>query len=168
MTTRLVQELTYDAPVDEVAAMLADPAFREAVCVAQRATKQSVSIRGTQPVDGAGDPMKVTIDMWQPTSGIPGFAKKLVGNETNIVQTESWSSATHGDITVTIPGKPGEMVGTAVLVEEDGRTVETVTLDIHVRIPLVAGKIEDLIKKLLSSALRAENRTGVTWLAERS
>ncbi len=165
MTTRLVHELTYDAPVSDVATMLADPAFRDAVCVNQKATKHDVTVEGTQPVDGAGDPMKVKIDMWQPTSGIPGFAKKFVGAETNIVQTESWSSATHGDIHLTIPGKPGEMAGTAVLVEKDGKTVETVTLDITVRIPLVGGKIEDLIKKLLASALRAENRTGVTWLS---
>ncbi len=160
MATRLVHELTYDAPVADVAAMLADPAFREEVCAAQRATKYSVSIEGTQ-----GDPMKVTVDAWQPTDRVPSFAKKLVGAETNIVQTESWTSATHGDIHVTIPGKPGQMVGTAVLEEKDGGTVETVTLDITVKIPLVAGKIEELLAKLLGSALRAENRTGVTWLA---
>lgn len=160
MTTRLVHELTYDAPVSDVATMLADPAFREAVCVAQKATKQTVTIEGAP-----GDPMKVKVDMWQPTEGVPGFAKKFVGAETNIVQTESWSSATHGDITLTIPGKPGSMVGTAVLVEKDGKTVETVTLDITVKIPLVAGKIEDLLKNLLSSALRAENRTGAAWLS---
>ena len=160
MTTRLVHELTYDAPVSDVATMLADPAFREAVCVAQKATKHTVTIEGAP-----GDPMKVKVDMWQPTEGIPGFARKFVGAETNIVQTESWSSPTHGDINLTIPGKPGSMVGTAVLVEKDGKTVETVTLDITVKIPLVAGKIEDLLKNLLSSALRAENRTGAAWLS---
>ena len=81
------------------------------------------------------------------------------------MQSETWTSPDHGDIHVTIPGKPGEMVGTAVLTEKDGVTTETVTLDITVKIPLVAGKIEALIGKILGSALRAENRAGVAWLA---
>ena len=95
----------------------------------------------------------------------PFVREEVVGAETNIVQTETWTSATHGDIHVTIPGKPGQIVGTAVLEERDGGTVETVTLDITVKIPLVAGKIEELLGKLFGSALRAENRTGVAYLA---
>lgn len=160
MSTRIVHELKYDAPLADVAAMLADPAFRNEVCVDQRATKHSVSIEGVQ-----GDPMKVQIAYSQPTDRVPGFAKKFVGSETDIVQSETWTSPEHGDIHVTIPGKPGELVGTAVLTETDGVTTETVTLDITVRIPLVAGKIEALIGKIFGSAMRAENRTGVAWLA---
>jgi hypothetical protein len=160
MSTRIVQELKYDAPLADVAAMLADPAFREAVCVATRATRYDVRIDGKQ-----GDPMDVVIEYAQPTEGIPSFAKKFVGGEVEIRQAETWTSLEHGDIHVTIPGKPGEMKGTAVLAEAGGVTTETVTLDITVKIPLVAGKIETLIGKILGSALRAENRTGVTWLA---
>jgi hypothetical protein len=160
VSTRIVHELKYDAPLADVAAMLADPAFREAVCVATRATRYDVRIDGKQ-----GDPMDVVIEYAQPTERIPSFAKKFVGGEVDIRQTEKWSSIEHGDIHVTIPGKPGEMKGTAVLAEAGGITTETVTLDITVKIPLVAGKIESLIGKILGSALRAENRTGVEWLA---
>jgi hypothetical protein len=160
VSTRIVHELKYDAPLADVAAMLADPAFREAVCVATRATRYDVRIDGKQ-----GDPMDVVIEYAQPTEGIPSFAKKFVGGEVEIRQAETWTSLEHGDIHVTIPGKPGEMKGTAVLAEAGGVTTETVTLDITVKIPLVAGKIETLIGKILGSALRAENRTGVTWLA---
>ena len=160
MATRIVHELTYEAPLADVAAMLADPAFRKEVCVNQRATRHAVSIDGVQ-----GDPMKVLIEYAQPTDRVPGFAQKFVGGEVEIRQAETWTTAEQGDIHVTIPGKPGEMTGTAVLIEKDGVTIETVTLDITVKIPLVAGKIETLIGKILGSALRAENRTGVAWLA---
>lgn len=160
MTKQLKQTLTYDAPLADVAAMLADPAFREEVCRNQRATSYDVTIEGTQ-----GDPMTVQVSMDQPTDKVPSFARKIVGESTTIVQTETWSSPERGEIHVTIPGKPGEMSGSAVLVESDGVTVETVTLDITARIPLVGGKIEDLIAKLLGSALRAEERTGKAWLA---
>lgn len=160
MSTRIVHELKYDAPLADVAAMLADPKFREEVCTYQRATKHSVSVDGVQ-----GDPMKVLIEYSQPTDRVPGFAQKFVGSEVDIRQAETWPSAEYGDIHVTIPGKPGEMIGTAVLTEKDGATTETVTLDITVKIPLVAGKIEQLIGKILGSAMRAENRCGVEWLA---
>jgi len=159
MATRIVHELTYEAPLAEVAAMLADPAFRTEVCVYQRATKHTVSIDGVH-----GDPMKVRIEYSQPTDRVPGFAKKFVGSETDIVQSETWTSIERGDIHVTIPGKPGDLTGTALLTEEDGVTTETVTLDITVRIPLVAGKIEALIGKIFGSAMRAEHRAGQAWL----
>ena len=44
-------------------------------------------------------------------------------------------------------------------------TTETVDLQITVKIPLVAGKVEELLAKLLGSAMRAEERTGKEWLA---
>lgn len=155
----MVHVLTYDAPVADVAEMLSDPAFRNEVCVNQHAVTHSVSIEGDV------NAKKVRIEMEQPTEGVPAFAKKFVGATTGIVQAESWSSPTHGDIHVTIPGKPGEMVGTAILTEADGVTTETVTLDITVKIPLVGAKIEPLLGSLLGKALKAENRTGREWLA---
>jgi hypothetical protein len=158
MATRLVHEMTYDAPVDAVAAMLSDPAFREEVCRAIEAVSYSVSI------DGDVDAKVVEISMELPTEGIPSFAKKFVGNTTTIVQSEDWKSPTKGDVHVTIPGKPGAMAGTATLEERDGGTVEIVDLEITVKIPLVAGKIEELIAKLLRSSLKAENRTGRVYL----
>ncbi|MCL2542408.1 MAG: DUF2505 domain-containing protein [Nocardioidaceae bacterium] len=159
MATRLLHEMVYEAPAERVAAMLSDRAFREEVCEAQKAVSHDVSI------DGDVASKQVRIEMVQPTEGVPSFAKKIVGDTTTIVQTESWSSPSHGDITVTIPGKPGDMRGTAVLVEEDGVTTETVDLEIKVKMPLVGGKLEELIAGLLKSALKAEQRVGVDYLA---
>lgn len=159
MATRLVHELTYEASATEVAAMLGDRSFREAVCRAVTAVDYTVT------VDGDIDAKLVVIDQWLPTEGVPAFATKIVGATTNVVQTERWTSPTEGEMHVTIPGKPGQMVGTAVLVEKDGVTTEVVTLDITVKIPLLSAKIEALIAKLLGSALRAEARTGRKYLA---
>jgi hypothetical protein len=159
MPTRLVQDLVYEAPLDRVSAMLADPGFRKEVCAEIGARSHDVSI------DGDASAKQVRIEMQLPTEGIPSFAKKFVGDTTDVVQAESWRDAAHGDITVTIPGKPGEMAGTAVLTEKDGVTTETVDLQITVRIPLVAGKIEKLISGLLSKSLTAEHRVGQRYLA---
>lgn len=164
MSKQIVHEMPYDAPVEQVAVMLRDPAFRERVCHVQGVTKVEVTIDAA-PVSEGGV-AEVTIDQWQPTAGMPSFAKKVVGEETNIVQREQWSSADHGDITVTIPGKPGKMEGTAVLTPtEDGGTLETVELTVTVNIPVVGGKLEVLIADLLLKALEAEHKVGRDYLA---
>ena len=73
MSKKIRQDLTYDAPLGEVAAMLADPAFRERVCEFQRVLRHDVTIEGS----GAG--MKVVVDQVHPAKGIPAFATKFVG-----------------------------------------------------------------------------------------
>ena len=75
-------ELRYDgATAAQVYAMLQDPAFREQVCDFQRVQRRTVSITA------AGEGMSVKLDQVQAARGIPSFAKKLVGEEINIVQT---------------------------------------------------------------------------------
>ena len=109
--------------------------------------------------------MHVNIDQWLPTAGVPSFAKKFIGDETHIVQREIWSTPVLGDITVTIPGKPGDMTGSARIAEAHGVTTETVSMTIKVGIPLVGGKLEDLISGLLLKSLKAENKVGRDYLS---
>jgi len=159
MTTRLDHALTYDAPVADVAAMLADPAFREEVCVRTGTIRHGVSIEGS----GAG--MHVSIDQAQSAAGIPSFAKRLVGDEIHYVQVEEWSAVDQARVTVAIPGKPGEMAGTIALAEAAGTTTETVSMEIRVGIPLVGGKIEGMVADMLLAALRIENKVGRDYLS---
>jgi len=107
----------------------------------------------------------VRIDQWQPTAGVPSVAKKIVGDKTNIVQEEDWSSLSQAALRVTIPGKPGDMSGTITLAEDGGTTTETVEMTIKVGIPLVAGKLETIISGLLLKALKTENRVGRDYLS---
>ena len=157
MGKRVVKELTYDASLEEVAAMLTDRTFRELVLERMRVVRGSVTVEGGV----------VTIEQVQSSSSLPSFATKLVGDEIRIVQVESWRTTEHADVEITIPGKPGEMAGTATLVESDGRTTERVDLEVTVRLPFVGGKVEGLVADMLGKALDVEHRTGVEWLASR-
>jgi len=159
MSTTFSLDLTYDAAMADVDAMLMDPAFRERVCDAQGAIRKTVSVTE----EDAG--VTVVIDQVQTADGIPGFAKKFVGDEINLVQTESWFDAENARVEVVIPGKPGQMTGTVNLSESGGVTTERVQMEIKVNIPLVGGKIEGLIADLLKKALRAENAVGRQYLA---
>lgn len=159
MSTRFTHDLTYDAPLEAVDAMLGDQAFRERVCDAQGAIRKTVTM-----TDG-DDGFVVLVDQVQTADGIPGFARKFVGDEINLVQTETWTDAENADVEVVIPGKPGEMTGTIRLSESGGVTTETLDLTIQVNIPLAGGKIEKLIADLLRKALVAENAVGRDYLS---
>jgi len=157
---KLTQELRYDgASIDQVHEMLADPAFRERVCEFQRVIRHDVSI------EASGETMTVRIDQFQAADGVPAFARKFVGGEIHIRQEEDWTTREKGNLHITIPGKPGEMSGTALLTEDPEGTTETVNLTVKVNIPFVGGKIEVLIADLLTKALRAEQHVGREWLA---
>jgi uncharacterized protein DUF2505 len=158
VSTRVTYDLSYDAPLTEVGEMLLDPAFREQVCDAIGAIRKTVTVGP----DGGGT--TVVIDSVQRAAGIPGFARKFVGDEIQMVQTERWSDVENAVVEVVIPGKPGQMGGTVTLRESGGTTTETVEMEIKVGIPLVGGKIESLIADLLRKALKAENTVGRQYL----
>ena len=157
---KINEELRYDgATIEQVYEMLGDAEFRSKVCERMQVLRHDVD------VDADGESMSVRIDQVQPARGLPGFAKKFVGEEIHILQTEDWTSPEKGNIHVSIPGKPGEMAGTAMLTEDPDGTTETVNMTVKVNIPLVGGKIEGLVADMLTKALRAENATGRDWLS---
>jgi hypothetical protein len=154
------KDLRYDgATVEEVFGMLGSQDFREAVCDYQRVLRRTVT------VNGAGSSRTITIDQGHATAGLPGFARKIVGEEIHIVQSESWTDSSRGEITVTVPGKPGEMTGTAILVADADGVTEKVDMKVLVNLPLIGGKVEGLIADMLGKALAAEHHVGRDWLA---
>ena len=155
MGKRVVKELRYDAPIGEVTAMLADPAFREQVLADQQVLSGSAEVtEGT-----------VRIEQVQSAEGLPSFATKIVGHEIRILPQETWATPDNAHVHVSLPGRPGEIEGTIELVERDGSTIEKVDLEINVRMPLIGSKVEGLVAGLLEKALDKEYATGVAWLA---
>ena len=156
---RVSHTLTYPGTtVDDVYAMLSDPAYRKAVADYQRVTDFACQITPS------GSGMAVRLEQAHGTDRIPSFAKKIVGNEIRFVQEESWSSPSAADITVTIPGKPGDMTGTTSLTQTGSDVVQRIDLAVKVSIPLVGGKVEDLVAGFVVKAFDAENKVGVKWL----
>ena len=156
---RVSHTLTYPGTtVDDVFAMFGDPAYRRAVSDYQHVVDFACEVTP----DGSG--MAVRLEQAHGTDRIPGFARKLVGDEIRFVQEEAWSSPSSADMHVTIPGKPGEMSGTEALTQSGPDVVQTVDLTIKVSVPFVGGKVEDLIAGFIGKAFEAENKVGVKWL----
>jgi len=154
----LRHEISYDAPLADVFAMLSDPGFRQASADAMGVLSADVTITPN------GEGISVLIDQVQPTEGIPGFAKKFAGETTRAVQTEEWGSPAGGTITIETPGKPTSIKGTLSLAESGGRTTETLEAEVKVKVPLIGGKLESLMAELVSSGMDKEQVAGVAWL----
>jgi hypothetical protein len=160
---RFQHRTTYGAAPDEVRRMLTDPAFRTRVCEAMHASRQDVSV---EPAGSAGSPdadVRVVVDQTQPARGIPSFAARFVGEEIRILQREEWTGGS-ATLAIEIPGKPGTFLGGIQLTPSASGTVESVTGEVTVKVPLVAGKLEGVVAELFGSALRAEEAVGRRWL----
>jgi hypothetical protein len=156
---RASHTLTYPgATVHDVFAMFADPAYRKAVSDYQRVVDFDCRISMN------GDGMDVQLEQAHATDRIPTFAQKLVGREIRFVQEESWTSHSLATIHVTIPGKPGDLDGPTSLTQAGADVVQQIDLAVKVPIPLVGGKLEDLIAGFITKAFDAENKVGVKWL----
>jgi hypothetical protein len=157
---RVQQTLTYpDTTVAEVFAMFTDPPYREAVSAYQHVTDFSCDI--TPQESGA----EVRIEQAHGTDRIPSVAQKFVGDEIRFQQHESWASPAGADVDVVIPGKPGEMHGTMALRQDGADVTQVVDMTVKVSIPLVGGKLEDMIAGFVSRVFDAQHQVGVTWLS---
>ena len=160
MGKRINHEMRYDgATPEQVHAMLADPKFREAVCEFTGFHQHAVTITPQ------GEAMTVLIDQHRPATEVPSFARKLVGEEINVLQEESWTSPTAASLSVTIPGKPGQMKGSIELKGDAGGTTEVVAVEVKVNVPLIGGKLEGFVGDMLMKALRAETKVGREYLS---
>jgi hypothetical protein len=156
---RVSHTLTYPGTtVDAVFAMLGDPTYREAVGEYQRVVDFSCDITPS------GDGMHVRLEEAHGTDRIPSFAQRLVGSEIRFVQEERWASPAGADLHVTIPGKPGDMTGATTLTQAGDGVVQQIDLAVKVSIPLVGGKVEDLVAGFVGKAFDAEHKVGVKWL----
>ncbi|MCW2781848.1 MAG: hypothetical protein JWR35_2297 [Marmoricola sp.] len=155
---KLRHELTYDAPVAEVFAMLSDPAFRDQLAIATEAVSSNAS------VSVEGDTTTVLIDQIQPVRGVPGFAKKIAGDSTHAIQRETWTGGTSASLTIETPGKPTSISGTVALDDRGGRTVQVYDLDVLASVPLIGGRLEKLVVELTAAGFEKEQAVGTAWL----
>ncbi|GAA4808255.1 DUF2505 domain-containing protein [Nocardioides caeni] len=152
------RELRYDAAPADVFAMLADPSFREKVGAAQDVVSMDVTVTPK----GAG--ASILIDQVQNTAGLPAIAKKIAGDTTRALVREEWSGPTSASIEITAPGKPTRASGTVTVVADGGGTRYVQELEVTVKVPLIAGKLEKLMADNIDAGLTVEHTVGVAWL----
>jgi hypothetical protein len=159
---KVTHTATYDACADDVYAMLTDPEFRNQAALATGALEAEVTVEA--PPTGEGQ--VVTVDQVQPTEGVPSFARKFAGETTRAIQVETWTSDRSGNLSVQTPGRPTDITGSYLLEENDGRTTQTFTGEVRVKVPLIKDKLEKLMAQLFLEGRDKEQAAGAAWLRE--
>jgi hypothetical protein len=158
----LNETLDYAADPDTVFAMLCDQSWREEVCRRAYATDYTVA------VEQSGD--DVVVVRTTRVVPAPDAAKKFVGAELTIQQTETWSApgadgSRRADLEISIKGQPAGMKGTVTLAPAGNGSVETVSGDVKVRIPFIGAKFEPTIAGAIRAVIVKEGEAGREYLA---
>ncbi len=154
---KVTHSVRYDASVEEVWAMLSDPAFREHATLARGASRAKAT------VDGGS----ILIDFTRPNEDIPPFARKLIGGEQlHATQAEEWADDDYSaTMSIHTDGIPAGIKGTRTLSADGDGTLDEFVGEAHAKIPLLGGKIEKLLAEKLILGWNAEHAAGVSWLA---
>lgn len=139
--------------------MLSDPAWRERVGAAQGVVSSTVTVT---PEDSG---CRIVVDQVQDTAGLPAIAKKIAGETTRAVVTEAWTSPSAGTIEIVAPGKPTKAIGTVSLLPDGSGTRHVIELEVTVKVPIVGGKLENLMADNIKAGLDVEHTVGAAWLA---
>ena len=153
---QLTAQQDFAAQPSQVAAMLTDRAFLEQVCLASEAEKHSVT------VDGAHTTVSRTLPA-------PSSITKFTGSTITIVEDLVWSPAAAdgsrtAKFTLTVPGLPVEMLGTARLTAGGSGTRVDYSGDLSVNIPFIGKKLEQSAAPAVLDGIGLQQRVGTDWL----
>jgi hypothetical protein len=160
---KLTEQTSSDASVEEVFAAHCRQSVREEACRESHALSWDVSIEPA--ADGS---VRIQVDRTMPPD-VPDFIKKFLGDTIQVRQVEEWSppdsaGARQAKVKVTIKGQPASMVGTATLKPASNGSTEMVEGEVKVNVPFIGRKIEPEIAKVISSALKIEQRVEQEWI----
>jgi hypothetical protein len=103
---------------------------------------------------------------------LPGLVTQLHRGDLRIERGEKWGpvhdGAAEAVITGGIGGAPVDVAGTAALAPTANGSRLAVKTTVEVRIPLIGGKVENVIGQQLSQLVIAEQQFTTEWLSENS
>lgn len=162
MATTMDEVQHYDAPADDVFAMLSDVAFIERKCLA------SGSIEASAEATPEGDGVTLVSRRVLPAK-LPSFAKRFVGETVTLVETQRWSapvdSTRTADFVVDFGNNPIAFHGSIELRADGPGTRVEYTGTIKCSVPLIGGRIEGVALEWITRYVDKEQRVGTAWLS---
>lgn len=158
----------YDGSVDDVHRAFTDANYwraRLAGSGVDVATLESLSVGDEDTVE------VVTLQVIR-SDKLPGMVTQLHSGDLRIRREETWGPITGGAATGSVAGSivdaPVNLAGTAVLepIEETGGARLTFRATVQVRVPIIGGKLENIIGTQLAEVIAAEQRFTTEWIAK--
>lgn len=102
---------------------------------------------------------------------IPSAARRFVGESIQIHEVHTWAhpgidGSRHGTVTASFGGAPMEVYGTIALHANGAGSVMKVVIHAKAHVPIVGGKIENVVGEQFMRALRKEQQISPRWFTE--
>ncbi|WP_062463411.1 DUF2505 domain-containing protein [Demequina soli] len=160
---RITHTHRFDAPLEDVWAMMTDRGFAHARAVAMGTETAEVDV--DEPADGS---RVVVLRADVPTSSIPPEIRSLVGRSLAVTYTEAWEPPTEADrvgtFAVEIAGAPGHVAGAIGLTADGEATDLLATGDVTAHVPLIGSMVERAVASAVERALAAQLEAADAWL----
>ncbi|TQC51118.1 DUF2505 domain-containing protein [Rhodococcus sp. WS4] len=156
------EEIAY--PIDRVHATVTDPAFWQ-----HRVEEAPDKLT----LDDSRGPGTLTATMRDTigASSLPGLVRKVVSGELKVERADEWGAldGDHADgrVSGSSTGIPVKIESAAVLRASGDVTVLRLTGSVQVKIPLVGGQIESLVRKLVGDMVGQDRDAIEKWLGDR-
>lgn len=168
---RFVVEDRFDATTSEFVALLEDPAFYDRLQAAMPGLERIEPL--TREDDGAI--VRKRVRYTPRTEGkIPAFGRALIKPSMLSWIEESTFDKTERRFSYRIvPNLPSgwrdrfDTHGEYRLTDENGRVLRRIEGEIHVRVPLLGGRVERMLRREVETNFRAEAVAIAAWLRER-
>lgn len=153
----ITSDAEFPADPNRVFAMLTDQKYLEQVAVASHALSHECTVEGTTTRS-------------KRELRAPEQAQKFTGAHLTIVEEIVWGEAgadggRSGQITLTAPGQPLVMKGTATLAPSGAGSVVSVKADLKINVPLLGRKLEASAAPLVLEGLKIQEQVGAEWLS---
>jgi Protein of unknown function (DUF2505) len=161
----------YQGSVEDVFRVFADADYwhgRLAVTAADETALEGLRVADESDTDAGIDVVTLqVIHSWK----LPGLVTQVHRGDLGVRREESWGPISDGSATASLSGEivgaPATLSGTATLspIAGSGGCRMAYQVSVHVRIPLIGGKIEKFIGAQLVEVVKAEHRFTASWIA---
>lgn len=102
---------------------------------------------------------------------IPSAARALVGDSITVEEVHVWThpdtdGSRHGTVNATFGGAPMEVYGTLELRPDDEGSAIHIVVHAKASVPLIGGKLEQMVGEQFMRALRKEEHIAPEWFAQ--
>jgi hypothetical protein len=156
---------TLHFPAEKVDATMTDPEYL-------RARLRRIGGPGSDLLDHEASPESARYELKQGLAekDLPPVVSKVMNGNLAIVRTETLNRTAPGsytgDVDVAIPGAPASAAGTMRLADASDGSLFEVHADVTVRVPLIGGKIEEIVAEQVRRLLEAETAFTIHWLGQ--
>jgi hypothetical protein len=164
MAREFSAEQDFAAGCAEVFAMLSDPAYLARLCEQTGGHDVHVS---SDPTDDGGAALVLARTL---PAKVPSFAKPFLGETIQVEEKHTWGPAADdgsrdGSFSASFGGAPASVAGLLRLEPDGGGSRRVVRGEAKASVPLVGGKVEELVRDQLMRLVNKEQQVGSDWLA---